>query len=631
MKIKERYEKLLIAIEKERAQEEKYYRELAHNASISDKVKSGIAWHAVDIIKQQYTIGELVEIIIERTKNVDEPHKLKTGIGCVFYQILGERTEYRGTISFVRKNKMGIILNSEIIEKNGISEKGILGVEMIYDERPYKVMKEAINEVIKSQQKSTVELREAIAKKDSLSYSAYKYEIGNLPAHLNKSQKEGISKLMNCGRLGILHGPPGTGKTTTIAAMVRQLLQHEKRILVCAPSNNAVDLLASKLDALGINVSRIGNVTRIHDQVSHITLNEKLRAHDDWQHIKKVKIEAAEARKIAGTYKRKFNAKERADRNAMYKESRELNKWARELEQRLVSEILHSSQVICSTLIGARHNLLEDINFDTLIIDEASQALEPECWAAILKAKRVILVGDHKQLPPTVKSNEAITMGLEVTLLDRMSPVAHYKHMLDTQYRMNNLILQYSNETFYEGKLQSAEGIGDRRLTTDDEVISWIDTSGCGFDEQSSTQHRSKWNEGEYFILREHFLQQKEKYEDQSIGIISPYAEQVRYIRSQVAEDADMQALDITVDSIDGFQGQEKDIIYLSLVRSNENGEIGFLKDLRRLNVALTRARMKLVIIGDVSTLSSDANYLKLLDHVEQKGLYQSGWEYMSM
>lgn len=625
-----RYEKLLLAIEKEREQEEAYYRELSKNASIAEKLESGIAWHNVQVVKQQYTIGEYIELVVERTKQLDEPHKLKTGAGCMLYHINDERHEYRATVSFVRKNKMGVILNAETLQKNDDLEKGILGIELIYDERPYRVMKDAIHAVMKSQRKEIVELREGIDRLDPLKYSSYEYHIGS-NSSLNDSQNEAIKLIANCGRLGILHGPPGTGKTTTIVAMVEQLAKQEKRILVCAPSNNAVDLLASKIDSKGVKVCRVGNITRIHDQVSHITIDEKMRNHSDWQHIKKVKIEAAEARKMAGTYKRKFDAAQRAERTAMYRESRELQKWARELEQRLISEILHDSKVVCTTLIGSQHKLLDDIHFDTLIIDEASQGLEPECWAAMLKCNRVILVGDHLQLPPTVKSSEAIALGLETTLLDRMAPVAHYQQMLDTQYRMNDLILEYSNKAYYGGQLKSAPGIGDRTLSNDDAVISWVDTSGCGFEEQSSTKHRSKWNEGEYFIWREHFLQHKHSYEGQSIGFISPYAEQVRYVRAQIMEDPEYDGLDITVDSIDGFQGQEKDIIYLSLVRSNEDGEIGFLKDQRRLNVALTRAKMKLVIIGDVATLSSSDAYMKLLDHVEKKGLYQSGWEYMSV
>jgi len=356
-----------------------------------------------------------------------------------------------------------------------------------------------------------------------------------------------------------------------------------------------------------------------------------LRNHDDWQHIKKVKIEATKARKIAGNFKRKFGSKEREDRNAMYKEARDLQKWAKDLENKLIESILHDSQVVATTLIGTQQRMISDMQFDTVIIDEASQALEAECWVAILKAKRVIMAGDHMQLPPTIKSSKAIEMGLEETILNRMTACIKDSYTLGIQYRMNEKILSFPNKKFYGGKLLSHISNSTHLIQERDEPLIWIDTSGCGFEEQTSTEHRSKWNEGEYFILREHFIQQIEKYEGFSIGIIAPYAQQVRYIKSQVSEDESIRVHDVTINSIDGFQGQEKDVIYISLVRSNESGELGFLKDLRRLNVAITRAKKKLIIIGDVATLSSDQTFLELLEHVEKHGLYQSAWEYMAI
>ena len=303
----------------------------------------------------------------------------------------------------------------------------------------------------------------------------------------------------------------------------------------------------------------------------------------------------------------------------------------RDLENKLVESILHNSQVVATTLIGTQHRMISDMEFDTLIIDEASQALEAECWSAMLKAKRVIMAGDHMQLPPTIKSQKAIDMGLEETILDRMTSCIKDSYTLGIQYRMNEKILSFPNKKFYGGKLLSHISNANHLIQEGDNSLIWIDTSGCGFEEQISTEHRSKWNEGEYFILREHFMQQIDKYQDCSIGIISPYAQQVRYIKSQISEDEIIRAHDVTINSIDGFQGQEKDIIYISLVRSNEKGELGFLKDLRRLNVAITRAKKKLVIIGDAATLSSDKTFLELLEHVEENGLYQSAWEYMSM
>ena len=627
----QRYHNLLKAIEEERKNEEAYYRELSKSATPKDKIESGILWYPVDIVKQRYTIGEFVEIEVERTKHLDKSHKLKTGVGCTVFKQLDERQEYKGTISFVKRNKMGIILHSDVLEKGQLSEKGLTGIELVYDERPYKVMKDAIHALINTKEHHHMVLRDGISNQDDFAYSTRNYNTDNIADNINPSQQTAIKGVMNTGHLGIIHGPPGTGKTTTLVTLIKTLLNNEKRILVCAPSNNAVDLLASKLDAAGIKVSRVGNVTRISDDLAHVTVVEKLRNHDDWQHIKKVKIEATKARKIAGNFKRKFGSKEREDRNAMYKEARDLQKWAKDLENKLVESILHDSQVVATTLIGTQQRMISDMQFDTVIIDEASQALEAECWVAILKAKRVIMAGDHMQLPPTIKSSKAIEMGLEETILNRMTACIKDSYTLGIQYRMNEKILSFPNKKFYGGKLLSHISNSTHLIQERDEPLIWIDTSGCGFEEQTSTEHRSKWNEGEYFILREHFIQQIEKYEGFSIGIIAPYAQQVRYIKSQVSEDESIRVHDVTINSIDGFQGQEKDVIYISLVRSNESGELGFLKDLRRLNVAITRAKKKLIIIGDVATLSSDQTFLELLEHVEKHGLYQSAWEYMAI
>ena len=269
------------------------------------------------------------------------------------------------------------------------------------------------------------------------------------------------------------------------------------------------------------------------------------------------------------------------------------------------------------------------LEFDTVIIDEASQCMEPECWNAILKAKRVFFAGDHHQLPATVKSSEAVKLGLSETLLDRMTNSIKHHYLLTEQYRMNDAILSFSNDMFYKGLLRSNVANKSHTLDGDNTPLVFIDTSGCGYEESFDQKSRSLYNEGEFFIIREHIMLHKEKYVDVSIGIISPYAEQVRYIRSKIDEDVELKALNIEINSIDGFQGQEKDLIIISLTRSNDMGIIGFLSDYRRLNVAMTRAKKKLVVIGDGATLSGNELYLKLIDHVEREGLLQSAWEYM--
>lgn len=639
MQNNDRYLQLLEATEKERAQEEAYYRQLAANKSLKEKAESGILWYPVEITQKHFTVGEYIEIVVQRNKEITSKHQFRVGAGCVVFSQGDERKEYTGTVSFLKRGRMGVILRSEFIQKEDVLKQGTIGVELVYDERPYKVMKAAIMEVIKSKDPIVEALREGVRHQTALDLSLNGKEVPALPdaSHLNPTQLEAVKGALSSAQMSIIHGPPGTGKTTTLVSLVQALSKIEKRIFVCAPSNNAVDLLARQLDALGISVLRVGNVTRIGDSIAHLTIEEKARNHPDWKHIKKVKVMAEEAKKQASTYKRNFGAQQRRERQDMYKEARELRKWARELSDRLTSDIINSSKVIATTLVGISAPALEGVSCNTLVIDEASQTLEAECWNAMLRARRVILAGDHYQLPPTVKSLEAKKMGLDNTLLQRMSDVVKHSYLLREQYRMNDAILSFSNQQFYQGRLYSNSAVANHRLKADDASLTLIDTSGCAFDEVLNKKQLSLSNPGEYFILKEHLHVHFEdkasgKYHDLaevSIGIISPYAEQVRYIRSEIQRDTSFAGLDIVVDTIDGFQGQEKDIIYISLVRSNEKGEIGFLKDSRRLNVALTRARKKLVIIGDMTTLSSFDLYNELADHVEKNGLYQSAWEYM--
>ncbi|MBT8233212.1 MAG: AAA family ATPase [Bacteroidia bacterium] len=629
----ERYDKLLEAIECERTEEEKYYRSLAADKSIKEKMEAGILWYPVIMTKHFYTVGEYLEIQFEKTRNTNVPHKLKTGMGCRIYKDLGHKQEFdfKGTISFIRKNKISVILRDNVVTKDDLANMNTnLCIELVHDERPFKVMKAAIQDLIKTEKPHLVKLRNGVAEKSAFQTKPSDPFV-HQPTHLNESQNNALKNICYSDQMSIIHGPPGTGKTTTLVALIKEIAKSEKKILVCAPSNNAVDLLATQLDAIGLSVLRIGNVSRISDNLTHLTLAEKARNDDEWQHIKRVKIEAEVAKNQAGKYKRNFGAQERFNRNALFKEAKELRHWARDLEYKLLDRLVSNSQIICATLIGASDKSIKDLSFKTCVIDEASQAMEPECWNAIIKAERVILAGDHLQLSPMVKSNEAKALGLNQTLLSRMTDVIQHSYLLDTQYRMNDKILSFSNKMFYNGLLKSAPNNKDWTLPEDDQIVVMIDTSGCGFEESFNAKSRSRYNEGEYYILREHFIQSKKQYEGASIGIISPYSEQVKHLRNHIEDDEMFRGFDVTVNSIDGFQGQEKDVIYISLVRSNNQGEIGFLKDEKRLNVAMTRARKKLIMIGDLSTLSQISLFNNLAKHIEENGTYRSAWEFMNM
>ena len=429
--------------------------------------------------------------------------------------------------------------------------------------------------------------------------------------------------------VSVIHGSPGTGKTTTLVDLVQELVKSEKKVMVCASSNNAVDVLALRLHAKGIKVLRVGNITKVHEAMTDMTVVEKTRNHPDWATIKKMRIQVDQLERQARQYKRNFTPENRNERKQLRLEAKEIKTWARELEQRISREIVDEAEVIATTLISASHPLIDDLKYKTAIIDEASQALEPECWNAILKADRVIFAGDHKQLPPTVKSEEAKKFGLEITMLDLLSEQPDCTHLLTVQYRMHQNILGFSNERFYQNQLQSSDTVKNRLLPGDHNAVIFIDTAGCSFDETVNPSQKSFKNEGEYFIIREYIEQKKELLLGASIGIISPYAEQVRYLTEVMSGETVFSDLEIELNTIDGFQGQEKDVMFISLVRSNDKGEIGFLKDERRLNVALTRARKKLIVIGDSATLGQHDVFIKFIEYVERCGGLDSAWNYM--
>ena len=628
-----RYKKLIDAINAERKHEEAFFRQLHTSKTIQEKADTGFVWYPVHILRKSYTIGEYLEVELARPETDNRQHKFSEGAAVCIFNNQKEKTEFKAVVSSVRKNKMKILLHIDSIDRLDVLDRGLTAIELVYDDKPYRIMEDAIQEVIKSKKENIRLLREGISIGkliDNQMLATVNSDEKFTSQRLNSSQIQAVDICKKAPLMGIIHGPPGTGKTTTLVALIKELIKTEKRILVCASSNNAVDLLSERLSEVGLDVLRVGNISRIHDQLLHLTLDEKMRNHPDWNYIKKLKIDAQETDKKASQYKRTFGPEEIDERKALRKEARELRKWAYELEDRLMENIIAETQVVACTLIGASHKLIQNLRFHTVIIDEASQALEPECWNAILKADRVIMAGDHKQLPPTVKSSEAARLGLETTLLDLMADNITHQSMLQTQYRMNDIILKISNEIFYEGKLYSHDSIKNRLLKNDSKPLVFIDTAGCGFEEILSNEHKSYANHGEYFILREHVMINYEKLLGHSIGIISPYAEQVRYIRNEIAEDELLRSLDIEVNSIDGFQGQEKAVIYISLVRSNPRGDIGFLKDERRINVAMTRAQQKLIIIGDSACIAQHPLFANIIAQIEKDGDYDSAWNYFS-
>jgi superfamily I DNA and/or RNA helicase len=426
--------------------------------------------------------------------------------------------------------------------------------------------------------------------------------------------------------VGVIHGPPGTGKTTTLIQVIKQLSRGERTILVCAPSNTAVDLLTIKLQDQGINAVRVGNLARIDDEVFPITLEHAVTGSKDYTLIKKLKKQAQEYREVALKYKRNFGQTERNQRRELLKEAKVIKKQAFELEDQLVEQTLDHAQVITTTLVGTQSKYIRDMRFNTCVIDEAGQALEGATWIPILKANKVILAGDPLQLPPTVKSRQAKPV-LSQTLLEKAIHNLKRISFLDTQYRMNDTIVQFSNLLFYDSKLKTPEYLRSQ----EDCLVEFIDTAGCGFDEESHKETKSLHNPGELDIISKHIDSSLEEYiaKGFSIGIISPYKEQMLALEDSF-NDYLLHKVPFKISTIDGFQGQERDVIYISFVRSNDQNEIGFLKDYRRLNVAISRAKKRMILIGDSSTLSTDKIYNALIESFQSKGLYKSAWEYLA-
>lgn len=598
--------------------------------TLSERREKGFTWHPVEVVKTGFTVGDRAFVTVEIAKDNLKNHRFRSGQPINFYTLQPEayKKEYSGVINFVDKNKMKIVLNSE--DHPDWLNQGMIGVDMMFDERSYREMEAALKKVMAAKGDRLAELRAIIHGKKVAEFSPLEKYI-DLP-NLNASQNSAIKSILSSKDLAIVHGPPGTGKTTTLTYAIKLLSQQESTILVCAPSNAAVDLLTERLANQQLKVVRIGNISRLDEAVIEHTLDAQLSNHPDSKNIKKVKIQAAESRKLARKYKRNFGSKQKADRQALYKEARDLMDWANQMEDRLVSLILNGADVICCTLVGSNNRILEKLQFKTVIIDEAAQALEPATWIPIAKAEKVVLTGDPFQLPPTVKSKEAQRRGFNITMIEKCLEHLPEVNLLNTQYRMHQNIMGFSNSQFYNNQLIAADSVKERCLE-DQEPLVYIDTAGCGFEEKVNPEYLSKFNPDEYNILREHIYQLIDSYAPEhcpEIAIISPYREQVVYIKKDIEVDEKLKGLPISVNTIDAFQGQERAVVYISLVRSNAKSEIGFLGDYRRMNVAMTRAMKKLVVIGDSATIGSHQFFGDFIDYVEKVGVYKSAWEYMA-
>ena len=638
--INEELEKLTALLQKEKEEDFERFREEVLSLTLKEKKARGLTWYPVEVNRDGYIFGERAFVVIERTALRDTPHRFRPGMPVELFSLAEDKFKSddkaqrkNGVIHFVDKNKMKIILNSKDLPD--WLKLGQLGIDLLFDERTYIEMEKVLRKVKEARGNRLAELK-------AIFYQQLEPQVGVLPtihhAYLNEGQQKAVQNILASYDVSIVHGPPGTGKTTTIVNAIKLLCESEKVILVTAPSNAAVDLLAERCSKKGLNVVRIGNISRVEESIISLTLDARLSAHPESKNIKKIRIEAARARAEARKFKRKFGHVEREARKDSYKEARDLEDWAKQLEERMLSEILETAQVVACTLVNSAHRVLERLKFRTVVIDEAAQALEPATWIPISRASRVVLAGDPFQLPPTVKSFQAKKEGLGITLLEKCVQNFKEVNFLNIQYRMNETIMNFSNTQFYDQQLIAAEEVKDWKLNVGgDQPVSFIDTAGCGFGEELNPKTESKFNSGEFFIFREYFLQfvktlTEHEEEMPSIAVIAPYKAQAIYIKEEFLKDELCAPYEefVTINTIDSFQGQERDVVFISLVRSNEKSEIGFLSDYRRMNVAMTRAKKKLVVIGDSATIGNDTFYGAFISYTEQIDGYRSAWEFMS-
>jgi ATP-dependent RNA/DNA helicase IGHMBP2 len=616
------------------------YRKKFLYTSISDKKVQGVCWYPVQIKKSKIGFGDRVLLELERF-DTDQSHVFQSGKSVSIFSNHGDHQgqEYRvnAVINVVKKELMVVTLQSD--EFPDWLEDGKIGVDLLFDEASYREMEHTLKAVIKAEKGRLGELKEILLGGREASFSAKAFQ--KIP-ELNFSQNQALKLIDAAEDLAIIHGPPGTGKTTTLISAICQSLIKNRQILVCAPSNAAVDLLVEKLLDQGINTLRIGHPARVDEKILSQTLDAKIAGHESYKDLKKLRKTAEEYRKLGRKYKRNFGPEERAQRKRLFDEASRIKEDAENLENYITYDVFQNTQVIASTLVGAANQVLKGIDFPLVFIDEAGQGLEAATWIPILKAKKVVMAGDHCQLPPTIKSYEAAKAGLSETLFEKaIKRQASAATMLTMQYRMPEVIMGFSSTQFYEGKLEAAENTLSHRLNEDEAVLEFIDTAGSGYSEHQEKESLSTLNAEEAkFTLSylESLLKGvgigKIKQENWNIGLISPYRAQIRKFQELIFEGYQYPNIRsfaelLTVDSIDGFQGQERDIIVISLVRSNATGEIGFLSDTRRMNVALTRAKRKLVIIGDSATLSHHPFYNDLLAYVEANGEYKSIYEFI--
>lgn len=612
-------QRLLLEIEYNHEKEE--FRRQTETMGVERKVRRGDAWFPVQIGRNYYNSLNQMVVEVERKPGSDIEHNFEPGRPVCFFTMKRDSKtgkdsihylSFTATVSYAEQDRMVVALpdSGRIVD---LQREDAMGIQLFFDETSYRLMFDALDRVIRSKSGRLAALRDIFYTKAPA--SKFSFEPMRFP-WLNPSQERAVNEVLWAKDVAVVHGPPGTGKTTTLVEAIYETLRRESQVMVCAQSNMAVDWISEKLVDRGVAVLRIGNPTRVNDKMLSFTYERRFEAHPDYPQLWSIRKAIRELR----------SQKKRPD--SWHQKMDRLKSRATELELRIRQSLFGEARVIACTLTGAANRVLEGEKYSTLFIDEAAQALEAACWIAIRKAGRVIFAGDHCQLPPTVKSIAALKGGLGKTLMERIvEQKPEVVTLLKVQYRMNEQIMRFSSDYFYNGEVETAPGITHRSILDYDLPMIWIDTEDVDGKEEFIGESCGRINRAEAELtlstLQEYFDKiGKNRILEESIdvGIISPYRAQVQLLRKMIRQKEFFRPYRrlISVNTVDGFQGQERDIILISLVRSNDGGEIGFLRDLRRMNVAITRARMKLIILGNAATMTSHPFYRKLYEFIQK-------------
>ncbi|MFN8342564.1 MAG: AAA domain-containing protein [Cyclobacteriaceae bacterium] len=621
----------------ERKADLEQYRQKVLLRSLHQRVKEGTTWYPCRLRKDYIGTGERLIIELDRTSQLDQPHAFQSGkLVNVFSNGAGkpERDSMTGVVNYVRDATMVITLNVDDLPE--WIDQSLLGVDLLFDEMSYREMDFALKAVIKAEENRLAELREILLGPGRAGLVSPGVE--PVVPDVNASQQNAIQMIHRCADVALVHGPPGTGKTTTLVHAIATVVAIESQVLVCAPSNAAVDLLVEKLSEAGVRVLRIGHPARVTEQSLGKTLDAGITSHPDYRELKRMRKRMEEVRAQASKFRRKFGAWEKEERRLLFEESRKLKSDADLLEFHIVNDLLQKAQAICCTLVGSSHPVLKGRRYRSVFIDEAAQALEAACWIPLMRAERLVLAGDHQQLPPTIKSKDAMEV-LSVTLFEKViRSQPHVSTLLQTQYRMNETIMAFPSSRFYNNQLIADDSVKYRLLSADELPVEFIDTAGAGYTEKQDPETLSRYNEEEaHAMIRlvENLVERTGRQtwleRGLTIGVITPYSAQTDRLRALAESSATLAPLHplVTINTVDAFQGQERDVIAISFVRSNDKSEVGFLSDIRRTNVAMTRARMKLLMIGDSATLGNHPFYTELIEYTQKVGGYRSIYELM--